>query len=304
MDEPEKLPPPADAYLTPAGILRAAEDLARERGGRSSVIGTTWEGRTISAFRFGPEEEGGAFLLSLLHASEWIGSLALLATAERITRKQPELPLTMIPIANPDGVARVHGSLGKARARFHRGNAHGRDLNRNFPIGHRAEGPMSRLPWYRPGPHPESEPETAACAALARKVRPSVAISFHSFGRWVFYPPAHRWRPWPKTEAHGALLRRVEGAEGIGYRAGQLGRWAPWFRAYGTEIDFLSGEVGALSYLIEVSRGGILRWGHRKLLQPFFWYNPPRPQAEVARIADLCERLVSEKEKEPSPHPA
>jgi predicted deacylase len=304
MDPPGRLAPPADAYLTPAGILRAAAGLARERGGRIVGIGESREGRTISAFRFGPEAKGGVLLISLLHACEWIGALTLLAVAERITRERADIPLTMIPIANPDGAARAEESVARNRPRLVRGNARGCDLNRNFPVGHRAGGLMSLLPWYRPGSHPESEPETAACAGIARAIRPAIALSFHSFGRWIFYPPSSTMRSWELTAAHAEILERAGRAGSIGYRSRQLGRWAWWFRAYGTEIDFLTGEVGALSYLIELSRGGILRWGVRRLIHPFFWYNPPRPKGEIERVAEFCARLVSEGMREPPPRRA
>jgi len=292
--EPERLPAPADSYLTPAGVLRAADRLVRAHGGRPVRIGVTREDRSIWAIHFGPiGSVRGVFLLSLLHACEWIGPLALLAAAERIVRESPDLPLLLVPIANPDGAARAHASVLNGRPRFLRGNARGIDLNRNFPVGHRPRGFMSSLPWVRPGPFALSEPETASIAALAREALPSIAISFHSFGRWFFYPPAHRARPSPGSEQHGRILENAGGAASIGYRSRQLGRWRSWFRAHGTEIDFLNDEVGSTAFLVEISGGGIGRWGVRRIALPFYWYNPPKPEAEIEKLAAFCARLVS-----------
>ena len=77
-----------------------------------------------------------------------------------------------------------------------------------------------------------------------------------------------------------------------GYRCSPLGRWAPWFRAHGSEIDFFDGEVGALAFLVEVSRGGIARWGLRRAAVPFYAYNPPEPGAEVTRVGAGLSRLI------------
>ena len=69
----------------------------------------------------------------------------------------------VLPTYNPDGLA-----AGSRR------NAHGVDLNRNFPYG-----------WvdldgnYESGPGPASEPETRAVMAFLREVRPARVLSFH-----------------------------------------------------------------------------------------------------------------------------
>jgi predicted deacylase len=292
-NEGECLPSPAGAYPTPAGILGRCDRLAREHGGRPERIGESVEGRPIWSLRFGPDRPGGALLISLLHACEYVGPLALLAVARRILSAGSEIPLALVPIANPDGAERAHKAALDLSPRFYRGNARGVDLNRNFPTTHRRGGLWGSLPWYRSGPHPASEPETAAVVGLARALRPDRAISFHSFGRWIFFPPAHRREPWPRTPAHRRAIEAAGGVAAIGYRTAQLGRWAFWFRAHGTEIDFLAGEIGAQAYLVEVSRGGIGRWGLRRLCIPFFAYNPPSPESEVDRLAGMCACLMA-----------
>ncbi len=69
----------------------------------------------------------------------------------------------MVPTYNPDGLAR--GT---------RKNAHGVDLNRNFPYGWRdLDGA------YESGPRPGSEPETRAVIRFLGDVRPDYILSFH-----------------------------------------------------------------------------------------------------------------------------
>jgi murein peptide amidase A len=76
------------------------------------------------------------------------------------------LTLWLIPNMNPDGA--VRGT---------RGNAHGVDLNRNFPFRWRDLGvPGSR---YYSGPRPSSEPETRAIEAFIHRVRPGLSIWLH-----------------------------------------------------------------------------------------------------------------------------
>jgi hypothetical protein len=291
--EPQRLPPPADEYLTPAGVLLRLDAGVRLRGGSIERVGSSVEGRPLWAVHFGPPRPGGVLLLSLLHASEWVSMLANLALVDRLLPMDPLPTVTVIPIANPDGAARAMDSAVHQKMRFVRGNSRGIDLNRNFPPTHRTRGVWAAIPWYRPGPSPGSEPETAAIIETARRIEPSICISFHSFGRRIFYPPGNRREPLPSSARHRETLVQAGVQGAIGYRMGQLGRWSPFFRAHGTEIDFFAGEGNALSYLIEVSGGGIARWGLRRCFVPFYAYNPPRPQDQADRLAGALLPLVT-----------
>lgn len=286
-----RLPPPAAAYRTPLGIQRECEALAASHRGRLETAGWSRQGRPIPLARFGPEDPGGILLLSLIHASEWIGALALLSLSRELLESRPGISLSLLPICNPDGAARAEASALRGTWRFHRGNATGVDLNRNFPPTHRARGLWSCLPFYRPGRFPGSEPETEAIISVATRSRPRLAISFHSFGRWIFHAPGAGGGDSPSAMLHQEAIRIAGGAASIGYRSRPLARWSPWFRAYGTEIDFFD-SIGSMAYLIEVSRGGFGQWGVGRLATPFYAFNPRDPDDDVRRTTEFGSRLV------------
>ena len=79
------------------------------------------------------------------------------------TSPPPRTKLLVVPTINPDGVAA--GS---------RGNAHGVDLNRNFPFRWR---PLSGGEYSGPGPL--LEPESRAAHRLVLGERPDLTIWFH-----------------------------------------------------------------------------------------------------------------------------
>lgn len=303
------------------------------RGGTQETIGSSREGRPILAYRWGEAGVPAVLVTSLLHPMEWIGLEVHMALLEDLLREDAGIgapgqsahePLAMrpsssaaaasparsstpgnaasatrvplsilsIPVANPDGFARVEASLLDGRPRWVRGNAARVDLNRNFPVGHRAR-PALLVWWpvYRPGPSALSEPETKAIAAWIEGKSVRLSLSLHSFGRRVFVPPARAWRPLPETAS--MLATALTACSGSGYRAGQLGRWSPFFRARGTEIDFLHEVTQAPAFLVEISRGGFGRWGARRLWQPFCLFNPPRPATEIARVLPALRGLIN-----------
>jgi murein peptide amidase A len=101
-------------------------------------------------------------VVGCIHGNEPAG----IAIVRALERSHPHADLWLVPVLNPDGLAR--------RVRQ---NAHGVDLNRNFPslwqrIGH---------PWstYYSGPRPFSEPETRVARDLILRIRPQVTIWFH-----------------------------------------------------------------------------------------------------------------------------
>lgn len=125
------------------------------------VIGHSVQGRPLHAWRLGEPGRRRVVLLSTMHGNE--PHTRQILTSLRDGRAIRGIDLWVVPVVNPDGLAR-----------HSRRNAHGVDLNRNFPHD-----------WvdldgnYESGPGPASEPETRAVMAFLRQVRPRRVLSFH-----------------------------------------------------------------------------------------------------------------------------
>ena len=125
------------------------------------TIGHSVRGRPIRAWRLGEPGKRPMVLVSTMHGNE-PHTRRILETL-RDGRTIRGVDLWVVPTYNPDGLAR-----GTRR------NAHGVDLNRNFPFE-----------WadldgnYESGPRPGSEPETRAMMGFLQEIRPRRVLSFH-----------------------------------------------------------------------------------------------------------------------------
>jgi murein peptide amidase A len=132
-------------------------------GARTVVIGRSVRGRAITAQVLGPDSAPRRILLvGCIHGNECAGIRILSAVSRGPVPSGVQLWL--IRQMNPDGSAA--GT---------RQNAHGVDLNRNFPYRWQ---PVAD-PTYHSGPHPLSEPESQAAARLIRRISPAVTIYYH-----------------------------------------------------------------------------------------------------------------------------
>jgi murein peptide amidase A len=144
----------APSYAGPAPLDRPA---VVER----VVIGHSVQGRPITAWHLGEPGRRRVLLISTMHGDE--GKPRQILGALRDGRPIRGIDLWVVPVYNPDGLA--SGT---------RKNAHGVDLNRNFPYRW-ADLDGS----YESGQRAGSEPETQAMMAFLRQVRPARIISFH-----------------------------------------------------------------------------------------------------------------------------
>ncbi|HEX5928041.1 MAG TPA: M14 family zinc carboxypeptidase [Solirubrobacterales bacterium] len=153
--------PPATAANTFS--IRGMENvLGGAAAGERTVIGHSVQGRPIVATLSGsPEAPLRVLVVGCVHGDEPAG----LRVVRRLLGAPPlrRAALWIVPALNPDGLAA--GT---------RGNAHGVDLNRNFPFGWRPLGGLEHS-----GPRPLSEPESRAAAQLTRRLRPDLTIWFH-----------------------------------------------------------------------------------------------------------------------------
>jgi murein peptide amidase A len=186
------------------------------------VIGHSVEGRQITAWHLGRHRAGNktVVLIAQMHGDEQ--RVANILTSLRDGSPIKGVDLWVVPRYNPDG-----------HAHDRRQNAHGVDLNRNYPASWRRT-----TGYFNSGPRPASEPETRAMMAFLKKVRPDYVLSFHQ--------PLHGVDLLTK---HRAFSRRVAAAmnlptKKLSCNGGCHGTMTMWFnRHFGGQA--LTIEFGA-----------------------------------------------------------
>ena len=124
--------------------------------------GHSAQGRPIPVVEVaGAHARTAVLVVGCIHGNEPAG----IAVARALAHAKPPagVALWIVPDLNPDGVAA--GT---------RQNAHGVNLNRNFPAGWRPQTGV-----FDSGPRPLSEPESRFARQLVLRVRPVVTIWFH-----------------------------------------------------------------------------------------------------------------------------
>ncbi|HEX4323201.1 MAG TPA: DUF2817 domain-containing protein [Gaiellaceae bacterium] len=133
--------------------------------GQQVVLGSSVLGRWIVGIERGnPKAAVKVVVVGCIHGNECAGIRVVRALEE--ARLPAGIDLWLVPDANPDG-----------RAALTRVNAHGVDLNRNFPWLW-TPSPQAQNPHYS-GPSPVSETESRILYALLEKVRPRLVIWYH-----------------------------------------------------------------------------------------------------------------------------
>jgi len=128
------------------------------------VVGTSVRGRPITVVHRAHEGATRRVLvIGSIHGDERAGLRVVRRLVER-PDLPPELDLYLARTVNPDGTAIDR-----------RTNAHGVDLNRNFPY---KWGTSPRGSTWS-GPSPLSEPESVALRDLIRRLDPWLVVTFH-----------------------------------------------------------------------------------------------------------------------------
>jgi protein MpaA len=194
------------------------------------VFGRSVEGRDLTAARIGdPDGERRVLVVGSIHGDEPEGH----EVVKRLLRRPREprgVEIWIVKSVNPDGA--------QAGARK---NAHGVDLNRNFPVGWSASEPPGS-PYYG-GPKPFSEPESRAVRRLARRIEPRITIWYHQPWGVVLLPcegPARVEKRYARIAGHPTDRCRGEDLPGTATR---------WERRHfpGTHfvVELEDGELGA-----------------------------------------------------------
>ena len=197
-----------------------------------AMVGRSVDGRAITAVQIGdPAGTRVALVVGVIHGDERAGLRIVQAIKSRAAADPAALAgtqLWVIDSVNPDG-QRAHT----------RKNAHGVDLNRNFP--YRWQGHIPHSNGYYPGPRPASEPETRAVMAFARQIQPDLSIWYH--------------QPWGAVLAcRGRPPIAAEYAKLVGMHTSCRGRGL-----HGTAISWeMHVFPGSTAFVVEMPPGGIV----------------------------------------------
>jgi carboxypeptidase T len=269
--------------------------LSARLGGGESVAGQSVEGRPLWCFELGSRSPSAPTILltALIHGVELIGSIALFDAVQALARTGgpvlDEARLAVMPIVNPDALANNMDRLARGRIAFQRRNARGVDLNRNFPAVGRGRSwhPFSgsRLRWspYHRGPFALSEPESRAVVDVASRVRPRLALGFHSFGNLLLFPWAHSRAPNPRLPSYQRLAAAfVQATAAIPYRFRQA---IDFYPTIGDLDDWLDSSFGTLALTVEVGALDRRLLHPRRFINPFCWMNPSAIGPTVSNTA-------------------
>jgi protein MpaA len=148
--------------LLGATLLAALAPLGRSEGGRP-----------IEIVRAGDPHGTRVLVVGCIHGNETAG----IAIARALEKVRGGADLWIVPVLNPDGVARDTRQDGR-----------GVDLNANWSSQWRGGG----RPWdvYYPGPRPFSERETRLARDLILRIHPRVTIWYHQHMNlvWAYGP--------------------------------------------------------------------------------------------------------------------
>jgi protein MpaA len=196
------------------------------------LLGRSVAGRAITAVEVGDPTGTRVLVVGCVHGNEPAG----IAVANRLEHLSPGgVDLWIVPDLNPDG-----------RAADTRGNAHGVDLNRNFPFRWRPMGGV-----YESGARPLSEPESRIAYRLIRRIRPAVSVWFHQ----------HRDLVWA-SGGSASLERRFAQISGLPYHrlpalAGSAIDWQnhalPGTTAFAAELPAGAASPAALARYVRAT---------------------------------------------------
>lgn len=202
------------------GVAAAAPTVSERDVGRSV------RGRELVAYERGDRSAPVTLVVGSIHGTEPAG-ISVIRRLRRVALP-PGVHLWLVPTVNPDGLAA--GT---------RQNAHGVDLNRNWPIGWEPNG--RRWDGYYSGPRPLSEPENRVMRAFILRVRPALTIWYHQPLAVVY-----------GSDPHVATLKRYARLSGLPYRRlpappGAATRWERKRFPSGTHfvVEFSAGRITA-----------------------------------------------------------
>ncbi|MFB7638827.1 M14 family zinc carboxypeptidase [Peribacillus butanolivorans] len=210
--------PRAEQVYSPGQMEKDLQEIQDQYNFEVRKIGKTEKGKYIKAVKLGKGKKS-ILLVGSHHGREWLSSILLITMlkdyAAAYQAGKPiggfpsglldEVSIWFIPMLNPDGVSIQQGDLSNLNFlekagvwRMNRystnwsrwkANAKGIDLNRQYPIGWEEVMSDAKKPTYQfyKGEQPLEATEVKALADFTKKVDPTIAVSYHTSGREIFW---------------------------------------------------------------------------------------------------------------------
>lgn len=270
-----------------------------------ALVGTSHLGQPIYALKMGNDGAGRRVLVqAAMHGREWINAQLVMAQIEDYLSGEEYAPLLdeacflLVPMCNPDGVRIAQEGAGwiedeEARALVEdliarsgqahdqwKANGRGVDLNRNFDARFAEQtdpretaGPA--YAFYR-GERAESEPETQALVQLTLEFQPTVTLSYHSRGEYIYWYFGQSGEALRRDEALALRLANL-----AGYACDPSGKAE--IDSFGGYKDWCVQALGIPAFTVETGKAA---WG------------VPVPIERFAEIYPSCRELTAEAARE------
>jgi hypothetical protein len=220
-----------------------------------SVIGTSVEGRPITAYHFGTGESDVLLVGGVHGGYSWNTALVAFEAIDYLGENPDKIPanvrVTVVPVLNPDGLNKTLGTAGRfakgdvpkdqAQRTAGRFNANTVDLNRNFDCDW-----QKNAKWQDKnvsgGESAFSEPESRAVKSYIEKSAPSAVVVWYSAAGGVFASNCHNGVLPETTEITNVF------SDASGYRAYEEFNF---YEITGDMVNWLAGEdIPAISVLL------------------------------------------------------
>ena len=231
----------------------------------TTMLGTpqTEEGRDIYALKLSDnvtqDEDEQVIVFDAIHHARELNTIEMIKDIGNSLGElygQKPLPtffvdnaeIWLVPVVNPDGLEYVWSTNNmwrKNRAINQGSSCVGVDPNRNYPFlwavcGNNSSNPCSAV--YH-GPAPLSEPGVETMHALGEALRPTINVSYHSFGQEVLPPYAC------SATLVEPRITQIRDA----YRAQMNYAWRP-ASSSGESFEWFYNQTSSLAFLTEVGR--------------------------------------------------
>jgi carboxypeptidase T len=248
-----------------------------------SSIGQSWQGRELWVMKISDnvavdEDEPEVYFNGAHHAREWMtieinlyfinwitGNYTTNATAQYLVNNRE---IWVLPLVNPDG-REIDGAvpgddpavnnMWRKNCRDNDGGGFnmandGVDLNRNYDWNWGAEPNVYNQQTYA-GPYSFSEPETQAVRDFVKSRHFVCSISYHTYSQLIMWPWGWTYEQAPDDTLLKAIgleishnITNLAGSSHTGYTPQQS---CGLYTTTGDDVDWLYGECGILSYVIE-----------------------------------------------------